>query len=81
MAQGYAIGFKENPLASSPVIAYWNGRSLTTDASPAALNEADTFLDSEINEEDLMTLTGNTQIAHPDKYATLVRVDVTVSLV
>jgi hypothetical protein len=81
MAQGYAIAFHEDPLAASPAVAYWNGRSTTADASAVALNESDTFLDTEVTEVDLMTLLGNIQIAHPDKHARLRRVEVTVTLV
>jgi hypothetical protein len=81
MALGYAIVFHEDPLAASPAISYWNGRTVTTDASATALNESDTFLDTEIVETDLMTLLGNVQIAHPDKHARLRRVEVTVALV
>lgn len=81
MALGYVIAFHEDPLPNSPVLSYWNGRTLTTDASEQALNESETFLDTEVNEQDLMVLTGNTQIAHPDKHARLRRVDVTVNLV
>ncbi len=80
MALGHIIEFLEDPLTSTPV-AYWNGRGLTIDATNTALQEADTYIDGELNEVDLMTLLGNIQISHPDKYARLRRVDVAVTLV
>lgn len=80
MALGYAIAFQEDPATPAPV-AFWDGRNLTADATAASLESADTYVDGELNEVDLMTLFGNIQIAHPDKYARLVRVNVTVTLV
>jgi hypothetical protein len=81
MAQGFAIAFKEDPLAASPVISYFDGRGQTTDASPLSLNQAETYIDGELNEVDFMALVGNVQIANPDKYVTLARVDVVVTLI
>jgi hypothetical protein len=80
MALGYVIEFMEDPAATTPV-AYWNGRATTIDATTTALQESETYIDGELNEVDLMTLVGNIQIANPDKYARLRRVDVTVTLV
>ena len=80
MALGHVIAFQEDPLTPAPV-AFWDGRGLTTDATNVSLQQADTYTDGELNEVDLMTLFGNIQIAHPDKYARLVRVDVNVTLV
>jgi hypothetical protein len=80
MALGYVVEFLEDPTAVAPA-SYWNGRAETIDATHTALQEADTYIDGELNEVDLMTLLGNIQISHPDKYARLRRVDVTVALV
>jgi hypothetical protein len=81
MAQGFAIAFREDALPTSPVIAYFDGRGQTADASAISLNQADTYIDGELNEVDFMSLVGNVQIANPDKYVVLARVDVTVSLI
>jgi hypothetical protein len=81
MALGYAIRFHEDPTAAAPGVSYWNGRGQTATADAVGLNESETFLDSEVDETDLMTLLGNIQVGQPDKHARLVRVDVTVNLV
>lgn len=81
MALGYAIRFHDDPTSASPAVSYWNGRAETPTADAVGLNESETYLDTEIDETDLMTLLGNVQIGTPDKHARLVRVDVTVALV
>jgi hypothetical protein len=81
MAQGFAIAFKEDPLATSPVVSYFDGRGQTADASAISLNQSETYIDGELNEVDFMSLVGNVQIANPDKYVTLARVDVVVTLI
>jgi hypothetical protein len=80
MALGYVLEFLEDPAATAPV-AYWNGRGATIDATNTALQEADTYIDGELNETDFMTLLGNVQISTPDKYVRPRRVEVSVTLV
>lgn len=81
MAQGYAIRFHQDALATSPAVSYWNGRGQTLTADATGLNESDTYLDGEIDEVDLMTLLGNVQVGNPDLHARMVRVDVSVTLI
>jgi len=80
MGNGFVIAFADDAKNPNNIVAYWNGRSNTADASNAALQQAETYVDGELSEEELMTLLGNVQIAHPDKYAQLKRVNVTVTL-
>lgn len=80
-ALGYVIAAAEDAATANTTVAYWNGRTLTEDATQVSLDEAETFVDGELPEVELMSQLGNLQVAFADKYLQLKRVSISVSLV
>ncbi len=80
-ALGYVIAAAEDAATANTIVGYWNGRGLTDAATQADLDEAETFIDGELPEVELMSQLGNLQVAFADKYLQLKRASIAVTLV
>lgn len=81
MALGYVIAFAEDALSPNTAVSYWDGAAQTDGATADDLNEAEFYNDSDVNEQDLMNVLGNVQLANTSRLAVLKRAEIEITLV